>query len=244
MPIDAATWYDSTPDASQRYQGDILTGVPVVLMPAKGDGPWILLRPSGSVTIERALEGDLPSNFRPHPEASVPTPWPDDQNLVLARGKKSRILVVTQSCDLDHRRWIQVAPVSPASALHASKQASLRTNQINYMFYLPAAPPDLPEECFADLSQITAVHTSYLRDATLVRRMTNLAMLELQKKLASLYGRPFGFNAQDIVPQSADYLCFRCFIRTATIQRVTAQAGANFPSCSGCGDAALWLKLP
>ncbi len=66
-------------------------------------------------------------------------------------------MVITQSCDLDHRKWIQIVPVFPASTLHPSKQASLRTNAINYLFYLPL---DGTEEGYADLSQITAVHTS------------------------------------------------------------------------------------
>lgn len=243
MPIDAATWYDSVPDAGSRYQGDVLAGVPVVLMPPQGDGPWVLLRPSAPVTFERALAGDRPRSFTPHSENSLEERWPDDQELVLAKARRSKVLVVTQSCDLDNRKWIQVAPVSPAATLQADKLASLRINEIKYFFYLPADPPDLREECFADLSRITAVHRSYLSAASPVKRLTPLATFELQKCLADFYARPSGFNVRDTVPQTGDYICLNCFTRRAVTERAPMSAGRRFDPCPGCQADALWWKF-
>jgi hypothetical protein len=137
-----------------------------------------------------------------------------------------------------------VAPVFPAHTLNAAKTQSLQNNEINYMFCLPTDPPDLPEILYSDLSVITAVHKSYLRQATLVRRLTALATFQLQKQLARLHGRPFGFGIRDRVPVGGGYVCFSCFIRGVTIQRIIAEPAGNFPSCPGCGDEVMWLKLP
>ena len=244
MPIDSATWYDPHPDPSSIYQGDLLVDVPVVLMPPAGDGPWVLLRPSLPLTLEDALAGNIPKIFRPHAEnASNVMAWTGQQELVLAKGIKTPIIVVTQTCDIDRRRFIHVAPVYGVEGLDQRKIESLALNEIQYWFYLPDNPPARPVRQFADLSQIVPVHNSYLRRARRLERLTPLATTELQKKLASFHGRPFGFNTRDAVPQDADYVCARCFYVYAQITRRTIPAGQQFPPYERCGADVLWVKL-
>jgi hypothetical protein len=137
MTIDAADWYDSDPDSTGFFQGDILEGVPVVFMPPAGSGKWVLLRPSYPVTLEQALAGNTPKSFRPYVAGTGPEEWKTPDELVLAKATRRTVMVITQTCDLERRNSVQVAPVYPARSLSQSKQASLEKNEVNYLFYLP-----------------------------------------------------------------------------------------------------------
>jgi hypothetical protein len=201
---------------------------------------WILLRPAPPVTAVEALSGKTPKAFVPRAEKSLADAWSYDGEYVLARAKNYRILVTTHLCDIEHRSFIQVAPVYPASAISPDKQNSLRANEIRYMFYLPSSG-ELPES-YADLSQATPVHNSYLRGRGVLARLTPVAMTELQTKIAALQGREFGFNTDDTVLEEADYLCANCFFSKATIQRQRLTVGP-FPTCPSCGNDVLWVKF-
>lgn len=243
MPITAAEWYDANPDITSLYQGDVVTGVPVVFMPPSGDGPWVLLRPSSPVTHAEALAGSIPKVFRPHVADALNDAWATNEELVLAKGVRTKVMIATQTCDLDRRKFIQVAPVYEASTLSPGRQTSLGVNEINYMFYFPDDPPKLQQKHFADLSQITSVHRSYFKGSNLVKRLTGRATVELQKQLATVHGRPFGFNTQDDVPQSTEYSCANCFFSSMAIQRHVIPIGQKFPPCPACGENALWVKV-
>jgi hypothetical protein len=243
MTIDASDWYDATPDPVGFFQGDILEGVPVVVMPPAGSGKWVLLRPGLPVTRDQALAGNTPKVFRPFVAGTAPDEWVTPDELVLAKATKRAIIVITQTCDLERRNFVQVAPVYPARTMSASKQASLEKNEINYLFFLPMAEPAVPEKCFADLSQITSVHKSYMAQANLKKRLSNEGRARFQMHLSTFHGRPFGFATADAVSQSGDYLCLCCFLTTAVVERATMAAGALFGECNRCGPRALWVKF-
>ncbi len=173
MTIDADDWYDSDPDPTGFFQGDILERVPVVFMPPAGSGKWVLLRPSFPVTLEQALAGNTPKVYRPFVAGTAPEEWKTPDELVLAKATKRTVMVITQTCDLERRNFVQVAPVYHARSLSESKQASLEKSEVNYLFYLPISQPGLSEKSFADLSQITSVHGSYIREAKLAKRLSN-----------------------------------------------------------------------
>lgn len=242
MIIESADWYDANPDPSDFYQGDILEGVPLVFMPPAGSGKWVLLRPSYPVTLEQALSGNTPKSFRPYVAGTAPDEWAIADELVLARATKRMIMVITQTCDLERRSFVQVAPIYAAHTLTDKKQASLEKNEVNYLFFLPQSEP-LREKCFAELSQISSVHNSYLREAKLIKRLSNEGRAHLQKHLASFHGRPFGFSTEDKVPQSGDYLCLRCFLTAAIVEQRTLVAATPFGDCAKCGAKALWVKF-
>jgi len=243
MTIDAADWYDSDPDPNGFFQGDILERVPVVFMPPAGSGKWVLLRPSFPVTLEQALAGNTPKGFRPFVAGTAPEEWKTPDELVLAKATRRVVMVITQTCDLERRNSVQVAPVYPARSLSESKQASLEKNEVNYLFYLPMSGHDLTEKSFADLSQITSVHNSYMREAKLAKRLSNEGRARLQMHLAKFHGRPFGFSKEDKVSQGGDYLCLHCFLTAAVVERRTLTADVAFGDCNRCGPSALWVKF-
>jgi hypothetical protein len=242
MTIDAAGWYDTDPDPTGFFQGDILEDVAVVFMPPAGSGKWVLLRPGLPLTRAQALAGNTPKVFRPFVAGAAPEEWSTPDELVLAKATKRAVMVITQTCDLERRNFVQVAPVYAAQTLSPNKQASLEKNEVNYLFFLPIAP-SLPDKSFADLSQIMSVHNSYMKEAKLKRRLSNEARARLQMHLANLHGRPFGFAAVDTVSQSGDYLCLRCFLTAAVVEKGTLVAGAMFGECNRCGPSALWVKF-
>jgi len=243
MTIDADDWYDPDPDPAGFFQGDILESVPVVLMPPAGSGKWVLLRPSLPVTLEQALAGNTPKLFRPFVAGTAPEEWMTPDELVLAKATKRAIMVITQTCDLERRNFVQVAPVYGVRSLSESKQASVERNEVNYLFYLPIAEPGIGEESFADLSQIISVHNSYIREAKLAKRLSNEGRARLQTHLAKFHGRPFGFSFEDRVSQGGEYVCLRCFLTAAVVEKKCLTAGTDFGGCDRCGSEALWVKI-
>jgi hypothetical protein len=55
----------------------------------------------------------VPKVFLPRPEGDLPDRWTNGFEFVLARARKGRVEIVTQTCDLDRRSAIQLAPVYP-----------------------------------------------------------------------------------------------------------------------------------
>lgn len=239
--MDTSNWYDSDPDALELLQGDVVESIPVVFGPPTTKR-WIILRPTPAGTPIEQAESGLPRMFRADVAEKYSSAWSKPDELVLAWARVSRIMIVSQSCDLDWRKNVQVAPVESASAISGETLVQLRSNNVGYWFYLPAA--ENIGECYADLSRITSVHATYFRPDALVKRLTSSARIELQNCLADFYGRAFGFNITDRVPQNAEYRCIRCFSRGAEApqQTLTVEIG-NFPPCAKCGDQGLWIKI-
>jgi hypothetical protein len=238
MAVDPAQYYDLAPDTSSPYQGDVVADLPVLVPPG---GSYYLLRPSAPVTVARALRGQVPKYFAPRKEDDLSDAWSEGQEFVLVNAQKRLGLIVTQTCDLDNRSVVQVAPVTEPS-FSGAKLESLRRNEVGYLWYLPASAPALPSEQLADLSQISWVPKAWLKKAPLVRRLSATATLDLQRKLAQLHGRPFVFNERDRVPQLAEYTCFTCFIQHGVSVRSPFTPENLFPACSQCGEAR-WMKF-
>jgi hypothetical protein len=245
MPIDPRDWYDNDPDVSRLYQGDVIESVPVVFGPRKSKR-WILLRPQPIGTPIESAESGLPKSFRADVDAKFSSAWQKQEELVLARASVGRIMIVSQSCDLDWRKRIQVAPVGEAEHDFSGDDLKhLLDNNIGYLFVLPGDPPHFSAS-YADLSRITGVDASYFRPDALVKRLSSRGMMELQKSLSDFYGRPFGFNTEDTVPpQAAMYACASCFLQGGSpAKKRIASSGEHFPPCPVCGNKVLWVKIP
>jgi hypothetical protein len=242
MPITAADRYDPTPDLNCFCQGDLVNGVPVVFMPPSGER-WVVLRPGKSVTLEQAKRGAIPSVFKPSVEHENPDAWEGSEELVVAKATKTLIALLTQTCDIDHRKHLQVAPVYSAEGLDERKLSSLHVDEIKHWFYLPDDPPHI-RESYVDIAKVVSIHRSYLSQAHFVKRHSNSGLVALQVKLAQYFGRPFGFNMRDTVPTTAEYMCLKCIYDFAEIRRVRFDASVTFGRCPRCGDQALWAICP
>jgi hypothetical protein len=240
MPADAASWYDPVPDRSGHYQGDVVDDIPI-LHPPPADKGWYLLRPSTPTTLSEARAGKVPKAFLPRAEKSLTDAWQSGPEFPLISAHRGRVMLLTQTCDIDNRTVVQVAPVLEASLL-AGKLESLRKNDINYLFHLPSDPPAIEKESMVDLSQIAWVQKGHLRQGRFVRRLTRQATVTLQGKLARMHGRLFAFSPADQVPQDGEYVCFGCFIKKLIVTSKRFATGSRFTSCDVCGVDDLWLK--
>jgi len=242
MPLEAASWYDPNPDLKSLYQGDILEGVPIVITPPK-DRRWVILRPRLQGPPNQT-PGGLPKNLKADIDSAFPSSWASaDGELVMAHASIEKVMIITQSCDLDWKKFCQVVPIYPIASAPPTKIDDLRKNNIGTWFYLPEDTS--LQESFADISRVTTVSVSYFRTDFLVKRLSSLAMLELQNALSNYYARPFGFNIRDTVPQAISYACANCFFTGLEARQTIKPAiGGTFPACPSCGDNALWIKLP
>lgn len=262
--ITAEKWYDPNPDLTKCYQGDILSGIPFIVLPtfrpAEHETAWGVLRPKDP--RGRPLAESL-RNLPNYLIARAAKDWPDVWTLkeldgaeyVMAVCKKRRVMLVSRSCDIDKnsRKHFLVAPVVAFTELHPDQQRDeeklrdIRANEIFHWFYLPGS--DKLPESYADLSQIVPLHRTFFdRDVptnNLLARLSSLGTGALEVALSNFYGRQFGFAPEDICPQDGLYSCSSCFYSGRAKQHVKkVRKENNFGVCDFCGDSAMWVKLP
>lgn len=159
MSIYAQDWYETNPDLTSFYQGDIIRDVPVIFLPDK-ISKWFLLRPdpNGKVLIDEVLGGQICKWFEAHPEGSLQDRWQHakSEEYVAARARLTKVILLTQSCDIENRNYYQIAPIYPETEQKASALERLRANELNYTFFLPAVAPYIAENSYADLAHTTA----------------------------------------------------------------------------------------
>ncbi len=246
MPVDVASMYDANPDRTSLYQGDVLDDIPLIFVPDK-ISKWLILRPNpkGAITdVDEVLGGRIPKWFHAQSEGSVTDKWTfaGKEEYVAAKAKKMRVIIVTQTCDLVQRSTYQVAPVSSANGFSPEDRENLQLNNFQYMFSLPARPPALPEDSYADFSNIQSVPRTYFKPDAVVLRFSEATRVEFQAQVAEYYGRPFGFNVRDRSPHTAEFACVRCFHDHYRLEKKAVTKGSRFPECDKCGDG-LWVRI-
>jgi hypothetical protein len=249
MPILAKDWYDPNPDLTSFYQGDVVRDVPVVFLPDK-ISKWFVLRPDerSKKHVDDVLKGEICKWFESFPEGQLRDRWQygNREEYVAAKAFLMNVAILTQTCDLEHRNYYQIAPLYPERAEKESALEHLRANDLNYAFYLPAYAPHIPENSFANLAQTSFIPKAYFPKNTVEQRLgarlTHLARTGLQEQLANYFGRPFGFGTRDTASITAEYFCVSCFYRSGHSLALQFQAGTNFTKCAECGDAR-WIRI-
>jgi CO/xanthine dehydrogenase FAD-binding subunit len=83
---------------------------------------------------------------------------PEGDYVVGALAKRA-VLVLSQTCDVENKDFIQVAPIYPSK--EEGYIGKLARDEIISAFHLPKHPPDWNVEGYADFEQIQAIHKSY-----------------------------------------------------------------------------------
>jgi hypothetical protein len=258
--ITAEQWYDPNPDLKNYYQGDVLSGFPFPSLPtliaAAKESSWGILRPRypKGRPIGEVLR-NLPNELSGRAAKDLPDAWtPPDGEYVIAHCKKTTVMLVSRSCDIDKesRKHFLVAPVLSVGSLPDAQKTEgklrdLRTNEIMHWFYLPEKQ-GLPES-FADLTKMVPIHRSFFDEETPARlvtaRLSGLGTTAFQKCLSDFYGTKFGFVGKDICPQTGRYACSACFYSGQGSPRSTNfDEGKAFGDCDICKELTLWVKLP
>jgi hypothetical protein len=248
-PVSPKDCYEEEIDQTAFYQGDIIRDVPIIFLPDK-ISKWFILRPGANSKkhVDDVLRGDICKWFESTPAGQLKDAWQhgNSEEYVAAKASLVNVMILTQTCDLEHRSYYQIAPVYPESNQKESALPNLRENNINYAFYLPAKAPYIPENSYADLSHNCVVPKSYFPKNSvaerLAERLTNGARAALQAHMAHCFGRPFGFNERDRARVAGEYACVWCFYKSGASVKMNFQAGVNFTPCNSCG-AALWIRV-
>jgi len=239
-------FYDSDPlEPNQLYQGEILTDLPILAMPKPGR--WQLLRTRSGRRIEEALEhGNLGGPVNVLDSNQSKEQWQADKtgDYVMAILDKRPVVVLNQTCDVQTKAFLQVAPIFPIETEGAYFDR-LKNGEIFDAFWIAKNPPEIPEESFADLELIQAVHKSYIKRIRPGQhfRLNAPRIQILQRTITRYFGRPNSFDSRsDLVPRTGTYLCIGCFYMDALITSMSLNEGSNFSACQTCGGTGWVLK--
>ncbi len=161
----------------------------------------------------------------------------------MARLSKRPALVLSQTCDVQTKQFIQIAPIFPAEGTE-DHLTRLREGKILSAFWLKEHPPTLTES-YADLELIQSVHKSYLKRLLPEQhfRLAHARTRELQRCLTRYFGRPNSFDVGvDHAPRAGTYLCVQCFYMNGVVTPVTLTEGQDFERCVVCGGRGWVLR--
>lgn len=177
------TFYAQPTDPSAFYQGDIVLDVPFFSVPAK---PVVARPPQRQrrFTPRDCVNAHLASFYQ------LGDAFASGVEAFVLVGQRHPVLVVSQTCDIQHRSHVLVAPVRRAAEVEQPDlRDNIMQNGVNYYFALPDAPE--LGDCFADMSKILAVRLTMLRLERRVATLSAEARQVLQLHLSTFLTRPF-----------------------------------------------------
>lgn len=238
-------FYDAAPlEPHLLYQGEILIDVPFLNMPK--DTHWLLLRTRSGRPVDEALQqGNLGGMVKVLDSNQSKEEWYNatDGDFAMARLSKRPALILSQTCDVQTKDFIQVAPIFSANSA-SDHLTRLRQGLIKSAFWLKANPPYLAES-YADFELIQALHKSYIKRLLPSQhfRLSDVRVRELQGFITRYFGRPNSYDAEtDRAPRTGTYLCVACFYMDGRVTAITLVEGENFRLCSVCGGRGWVLK--
>lgn len=238
--------YDSNPlEPNQLYQGEILADLPILSMPRPSR--WQLLRTRSGRRVEEALQqGNLGGLVYVLDSNQSAEQWRADNLGDYAMGilDKRPVLVLNQNCDVQYNHFLQVAPIYSAQAQNTDVE-KLKQGAIFSAFWIPKHPPEIPEESFADLELIQAIHKSYIKRIRPDQhfRINTARVRLLQQSITRYFGRPNSFDSRsDVAPRTGTYMCVSCFYMDGRVTSMLLAEGNNFSSCPTCAGTAWVLK--
>jgi len=178
-------FYADPADPNAFYQGDIVADVPFLSIPGK---PLVVRPDQGQagftpghckrVQIHMAALARLPDSFAAGAENFL---LPAEQRLVQ---------VVSQTCDIEHRNHVFVAPVLQRSEVRDNVLWDrIVQNRVVRYFWLPATAG--LEDCAADISKVLAVRRDMLDIGRRVATLSPQARELFQQRLSVFLTRPF-----------------------------------------------------
>lgn len=238
-------FYDAAPpEPHLLYQGEILVDVPLFVMPK--ESRWLLLRTRSGKPVEEAIQyGNLGGQVLVKDSNQSAEQWDEagpDGDYAMGRLTKSPVLVLSQTCDIQNKDFIQVAPIYHTK--DDSYLGKLTRGEILSAFHLLPHPPHWATDAYADFEQIQAVHKSYRKQIPEHFRLAPLNILRLQQAVTRYFGRPNVYDAHsDIAPVEAIYMCASCFYRNGIVTSVDLKKRDRFGDCKKCGSSGWVIQL-
>jgi hypothetical protein len=239
-------FYDSSPlEQNQLYQGEILGNVPILTVPKPASG-WTLLRTRSGRRVDEALEhGNLGGLVNVLNSNQSREQWYADGrgDFAMAILDKSPVLVLSQTCDVQNKDFIQIAPIYPVDS--AEQLERLKADRIYSAFWLKPHPAEIEQDSYADLERLQAVHKTYLRRIQPANhfRLSPARARLLQRTITRYFGRPNSFDVHsDMAPIAGTFLCVRCFYRDARVTQIELTLRTAFPVCNTCAGTQWVVK--
>jgi len=241
QPID--DFYEAAPvEPLLIYQGEILVETPLLLV--SKESRWLLLRTRSKRTIHDALKGGgiggivevLDSN-----QTEIQWRNATDGDSAVAYLTKRPVLVLSQTCDIQNKDFIQVAPIYEAAADDVRRLQDGK--EMFSAFYLAPHPPHF-NDAYADFERIQAIHKSYIKrpDPAKHFRIKDAHVRVLQSRITRYFGRPNSYDVQtDTVPIGGTYLCVDCFYFDGVATAVRLGARERFRPCEKC-QGEKWVR--
>lgn len=240
-------FYDAAPlEPHLIYQGEILIDVPLFVVPFSELGSrWLLLRHKSRPVHEATKHGITPKWVEVYDSKKTDVIWNDDGTVgdsAMGYLSKHPVIVLSQTCDVETKKFIQVAPVYPTK--DDSYIGKLARDEVISAFWLKKRPPQWEVEMYVDFEHIQAVHKSYRKHPHPHFRLSPSKVLQLQRSITRYFGRPNAFDVnKDAAPRTATYLCIQCFHRDATVTKLPLKESDAFKACVRCGGTAWTIQL-
>ncbi|HWY22963.1 MAG TPA: hypothetical protein VNX26_17180 [Candidatus Acidoferrum sp.] len=241
-------FYDAAPlEPHLIYQGEILIDVPLFIVPFSELGNrWLILRSSKGKPIHQMLkDGETPTWMQVLDPKKSEIAWDEDGtkgDSVMGYMSKHPVVVLSQTCDVETKKFIQVAPVYPT--VDDGYIGKLMRDEVVSAFWVKKHPPLWEKEMYADFEHIQAVHKSYRKKPSPHFRLAPKKVLDLQRAITRYFGRPNSFDAKkDLAPRSATYLCVGCFHFNGVATGIHVDEGKAFPVCEVCEGAAWTIQI-
>jgi len=169
-------------------QGDLIASVPVVKLP-----PALLLLRA------RQEQQDLEhGTLAQLVEASqLPDAFADGLEWIAVTALVAHVIVLSQTCDIEHREFVAISPVYPLGAIsNPDTTGAVRQGKVHHRFFLPAAEAhclpeatDLPDS-WAELSVINSVPRDRLPLDERIASLTVQGQNRLAAHLNRFFTRP------------------------------------------------------
>jgi hypothetical protein len=223
-------------------QGDVLTGVPLIYLPASKE--LVLVRSHPSRMLIADLQAGTVEAVR---ELAASDPFDNQPEYVIVSAVRSLAVLMTPTCDLDKDDLL----VSPAHYVEGSGYdvGNLKSGKYSTLFWLPLHE-HFPE-CFVDVSDLRPVRCESIdlhnRLASLTREAQNLLLEKFMKGMGRKWGHAKGETIEPLEKnQTGSYRCYRCNDHDITIPQEKFTAGAEYPACPNCdkiGKESQWYPL-
>lgn len=171
-------FYEPNPDPKIFFQGDILIDFPVTILP-------------DTIKIVRLQEKlkDF-SVARVYERDKLEDAFVNGSEPVLAKASLMKIMILSQTCDIEHRDFISIAPVFPITNIeNKSKRESIRKKKVLYRFHLPSEGDF--EESFLDITTINSVRRTTLKLENRTLSLSHFGRSHLVFFIYNYFNRPF-----------------------------------------------------
>lgn len=234
-------FWDAAPlEPHLLYQGEVLVDMPLLSMAKETRWLWVETR-SGRPIDVALKQGGIGGQVYVHDSKQTEIKWAECPEGVFAIGRLSKlpVLILSQTCDIQSKTFIQVAPIFPIPPGDEDYVQRVKRGELFSVFPLQEHAPELAQDSYADFELIQAVHKGYLKrpDPDKHFRLGQAQILKLQQAVTRYFGRPNAFDAgTDKAPRTGTYLCIRCFYSHGRVTNLNLEKGQEFAICPNCKE--------